>query len=218
MTTKTLTIAAAKITRPAAIKNANDDLVKKWQFSLYIHGENAYKVFRLEKATLESNAACELALKDSLEFAKENGIFAKGNPHKFYQVDDLSIKEAAALGVPVIGDMTYRNANCPHEANDQQTFFNNLPPHIKAVAFHAKNEGRKTYGQAAHDKAQGQVTGTPDIIIPGLNILIELKRQDSQKSRVGIEQVEYLLAAQKLGAKVYIALGWENAMKTLDDD
>lgn len=127
----------------------------------------------------------------------------------------LTITAARDMGITVIGDLSYRNPNCPTEAAEQITFFNNLPPHIKAVAFHAKNEGKKTHGQAAHDKAQGQVTGTPDIIIPGLNILIELKRQDSQKSRVGIEQVEYLLAAQKLGARVYVALGWVNAMSIL---
>lgn len=121
------------------------------------------------------------------------------------------------MGITVIGDLNYRNPNCPTESAEQMTFFNNLPPHIKAVAFHPKNEGKKTYGQAAHDKAQGQVTGTPDVVIPGgQTILIELKRQDSQKSRVGIEQVEYLLAAQKLGARCYIALGYENALKALE--
>ncbi len=127
----------------------------------------------------------------------------------------MTILAARDMGIIVIGNLNYRNPNCPTESAEQMTFFNNLPPHIKAVAFHAKNEGKKTYGQAAHDKAQGQVKGTPDIIIPGLNILIELKRQDPTKSRVGIEQVEYLLAAQKLGAKCYIALGYEAALSIL---
>ena len=127
----------------------------------------------------------------------------------------ISIATAAEMGITVIGDMSYRNPNCPTEAAEQMTFFNNLPEHIKAVAFHAKNEGRKTHGQAAHDKAQGLVPGVPDISIPGLNILIELKRQDPTKSRVGVEQVEYLLAAKKLGAKVCIALGYKNALNFL---
>lgn len=128
----------------------------------------------------------------------------------------MTISAAADMGITVVGDLSYRNPNCPTEAAEQMTFFNNLPLHIKAVAFHAKNEGKKTYGQAAHDKAQGQVKGTPDIIIPGLNILIELKRQDASKSKISTDQINYLLAAQKLGGKVYIALGWENAISCLE--
>ena len=43
----------------------------------------------------------------------------------------------------VYGDPTWRG-NCPTETAEQATFFNNLPPHLKKVALHIKNEGRRS--------------------------------------------------------------------------
>ena len=49
----------------------------------------------------------------------------------------IAVAAAAKIGITIIGDLSYRNRNCPTEAVEQKTFFNNLPAHIKAVAFHA---------------------------------------------------------------------------------
>jgi len=127
----------------------------------------------------------------------------------------LSAQEA---GIKIYGDLTCRNKTCPKEPNEQLTFFNNLPADIKKIAVHVKNEGKKTYGQAAHDKAQGQVKGASDIIIPGKPTFVcELKRKDANESVLHPDQVEYLLNCKKQGAFVCIALGYEEALKAVDE-
>lgn len=124
-------------------------------------------------------------------------------------------------GIKVFGDKSYRNKKSPSEANEQATFFNQLrlkyPNCYGAVAIHIKNEGKKTAQQVAKDKAQGMVSGAPDIIIPGNPaFLCELKRRDHTDSKLQPGQVPYLIAAHKLGAFVCIALGWEAAMEAFE--
>jgi len=58
------------------------------------------------------------------------------------------------------------------------------------------------------EKAEGMVTGTPDIIIPGdPTFVCELKRRDHTKSSLQDGQKDYLYAAQEAGGFVCIALG-----------
>lgn len=120
-----------------------------------------------------------------------------------------------------IYDSGYRG-DCPLEGAEQATFFNKLrkeyPDTYGALAFHAKNEGKKSQAQASRDRAQGLTTGTSDIIIPGAPAFVcELKRQDKTKSRISKPQLAYLEAAHDAGCFSCIAYGWEQAWQAFED-
>lgn len=124
--------------------------------------------------------------------------------------------------IKVYGDKAYRDKKCPKEGAEQVTFFNKLrreyPESYGLIAFHARNEGKKTVNQVAKEKAEGMVTGTCDIIIPGRRtFLCELKRKDHTQSRIGSEQGPYLIAAQDAGAFSCIALGYLAAWEAFDE-
>jgi len=119
--------------------------------------------------------------------------------------------------IKVYGDTKYRNKNCPTESQEQMTFFNMIrsifPATYGRIAFHQRNESKRSYKQASFHKAEGLTKGVPDIVIPGkATFLCELKRQDHTLCRIGEEQIEYLEAAQKMGSFCCVALGWEAAM------
>jgi hypothetical protein len=125
-------------------------------------------------------------------------------------------------GIKVYGDKAYRDKKCPKEVMEQVTFFNQLrgrhPETYGAIAVHVRNEGKKTVNQVAKEKAEGMVTGACDIMIPGVRTFIcELKRRDHTESKIQKEQIDYMLAAQRLGAFVCIALGWEAAMEAFEE-
>lgn len=110
--------------------------------------------------------------------------------------------------------------NAPSEEVEQITFFNQLrehKPHLAAVATHIKNEGKRTPGQVAVDKANGMVTGALDINIPGSpTLLIELKKR-SKRAKVSDEQVAYAEAASALGCHIYFCWGWEAAWEAVEE-
>lgn len=125
-------------------------------------------------------------------------------------------------GIKVYGDKAFRDKKCPKEVMEQVTFFNQLrknhPDTYGAVAVHVRNEGKKTVNQVAKEKAEGMVTGATDVMIPGSPAFVcELKRRDHTHSTVHQEQIDYMLAAQRLGAFVCIALGWEAAMEAFNE-
>ena len=112
-------------------------------------------------------------------------------------------------------DSGYRG-NCPHETVEQVTFFSwirrEYPDTYGAIAIHPRNEGKRRHGQAAWEKAEGMTKGAADIIIPANPPFIcELKRRDKTKSRIEKEQKEYLEAADRCGAFVCVAYGYEQA-------
>jgi hypothetical protein len=116
----------------------------------------------------------------------------------------------------VYGDTTWRG-NCPTETAEQSTFFNQLPPDLKKIALHIRNEGKRSHAQLAKIKAEGGfVSGAPDIFIPGQTTFIcELKRQDHTKSKWQPGQLDYLEAAMEAGCFVCAALGWQAAMEAV---
>lgn len=119
--------------------------------------------------------------------------------------------------IPVYGDLSFRG-KCPSESAEQITFFNQLPPDLRAVAIHPRNEGKRTAQQAQRHKAEGMTKGAADIIILGaVPFVCELKRQDHTKSRIEPEQVSFLEAAKEAGCFVCVALGWQGAMLALDE-
>ena len=113
--------------------------------------------------------------------------------------------------IKVYGDLNYRGA-CPKETLEQVTFFNRLrreyPDTLGIIAFHVRNEGKRTHLQAASEKAEGMTAGAPDIVC-------ELKRRDHTQSELRAAQLTYLRAAQAAGSFVCVALGVDAAWEAL---
>ena len=121
--------------------------------------------------------------------------------------------------IRVYGDLNYRGT-CPKETLEQVTFFSRLrrdfPDTLGLIAFHVRNEGKRTHLQAATEKSEGLTTGAPDIVIPGAPaFLCELKRRDHTQSEISTRQLAYLRAAQAAGCHVCIALGVDAAWEAL---
>lgn len=78
------------------------------------------------------------------------------------------------------------------------------------VAFHVKNESRRTMGQIRADKAKGLTKGVSDLIVIGNPTLcMEIKKDNSCRFEDG--QLEFLQQAQKGGAFVCLAVGYQGA-------
>jgi hypothetical protein len=117
--------------------------------------------------------------------------------------------------IPLYGDRTYRGA-CPTESMEQVTFFSRLrkayPDTWGLIAFHPRNEGKRTWNKVAIEKAEGMVKGASDVIIPANPAFVcEIKRKDHTKSQWQDGQQEFLYAAKEAGSYVCIALGADAA-------
>lgn len=110
------------------------------------------------------------------------------------------------------------SGNTPSESAEMATFFNKLPPHIKSVAIHVRNEGIRDARLISKMRLEGGfVKGCPDIIVPGCpTLLIEMKSR-SKSSKVSNEQIKYLDSAYELGAMCCICYGYEAAMEALQE-
>lgn len=125
-------------------------------------------------------------------------------------------------GIKIYGDVKYRDKKCPKEGVEQATFFNELrdqfPDSYGLTAHHVKNEGKRTLAQIQKEQAQGMTGGAADVNIPGgPSFICELKRKDHTESVMQPKQGPYLIQAQKSGAFVCIALGWEAAWEAFND-
>lgn len=122
--------------------------------------------------------------------------------------------------IRVVGDVSYRGP-CPTERAEQIAFFawlRTARADLAAVAIHPRNEGIRTATRAHNEKLEGLTRGAPDVIIVGSPpLLIELKRRDHTKSRWQDGQVEFLTAAQGLGASVCVALGADAAAEIVTE-
>jgi hypothetical protein len=117
--------------------------------------------------------------------------------------------------IKLFGDEAYRG-DCPTESMEQVTFFTRLrkkyPNSWGIIAFHPRNEGKRSWVKAAIEKAEGMVKGTSDVIIPGNpSFVCEIKRKDHTKSKWQDGQQEFLNAAKEAGSFVCIALGADAA-------
>jgi hypothetical protein len=106
---------------------------------------------------------------------------------------------------------------CPVENADQVTLFAFIrvqyPKTWGVLAFHPRNEGVRSIGQASWQKAEGMTNGVVDVIIPSAaSLVMEIKRKDHTKSKWQPGQVEYLRAAQEAGSYACIALGYDAAI------
>jgi alkylhydroperoxidase family enzyme len=123
--------------------------------------------------------------------------------------------------IRVYGNTDYRGA-CPKETLEQVTFFSRLrreyPDTLGVIAFHVRNEGKRTHLQAATEKSEGMTAGAPDILIPGAPAFVcELKRRDHTQSELRPAQLIYLRAAQAAGCFVCVALGVDAAWEALHE-
>lgn len=121
--------------------------------------------------------------------------------------------------IRLFGDPSFRGP-CETENASQVTLFAAIrrqwPTTWGKLAFHPRNEGKRTIGQAMWQKAEGLTEGTVDLIIPArVSLVLELKRKDHTKSKWQPGQVEYLEAAQSAGAFSCVALGWEAALEAV---
>lgn len=107
---------------------------------------------------------------------------------------------------------------CPSEQIEMASFFNRLrneyPITFGKIAIHVRNEGKRSFGQVNRARFEGGfIKGASDILIPGAPSFVCEMKSRSHTARLSPEQIEYLEAAQKLGAFVCVALGavaaWE---------
>ena len=100
------------------------------------------------------------------------------------------------------------------------TFFNTLRreyPEYAKCCLHIRNEGKRTMQQIEKEKAEGFVTGAADIILVGNpSFVCEMKSQ-SPSAKISQEQIEFLLAAQRLGSFSCVALGHLGAIEAFNE-
>ena len=106
----------------------------------------------------------------------------------------------------VYGDVNYRG-DCPHEDYALASFFDRIrkdyPLSYGLVAFHPKNEGKRSHAQVKVDKLKGMTKGVTDVIIIGNpTLVLELKRDDHTKSKWQPMQLEFMEQCHKGGAHV----------------
>lgn len=122
--------------------------------------------------------------------------------------------------IRVYGDTSYRG-QCKLEVAEQQGFFAWLKeyhPDYYTIACHPKNEGVRTWGQAAFDNAMGSLNnGASDVIIPtSVSFVCEIKRQDHTKSSITDDQITYLKTSKKKGAFSCVALARNGAISAFN--
>lgn len=108
----------------------------------------------------------------------------------------------------------------PSEAAEMITFFSVLRreyPEYGAIAIHIRNEGKRSYSQAAKEKLEGMVKGASDIIIPGNpSFVCELKTL-SKSSQPNKDQLQYLENCIKIGSFACIANGYKAALEAFKE-
>ena len=121
----------------------------------------------------------------------------------------------------VYGDQSFRG-DCPHEDYALTSFFSRIRKDYSTsyglLAFHPKNEGKRTKQQNNIDKMKGLTKGVCDVIIIGNPTLcLEIKRDDHTKSKFQPGQLEFLEHSHNSGAFVCVALGYQAALLAFEE-
>lgn len=132
------------------------------------------------------------------------------------------IKRLIVAGVPIYGDLEYRNKHCALEDAELETFVNQLRekhPKLATLFIHIPNEGERTMDEVQILKRKGALNkGAVDELIPAdISFVGELKREDHTLSVIYDEQINYLITAHQLGAFAFVALGWRANWQALED-
>lgn len=116
----------------------------------------------------------------------------------------------ASHDVQVFGDLAFRG-DCPSETAEAMAFFSALRlqfPDLFEIAFHVRNEGKKSKLAGYQQKQEGLLAGAPDVIIMTMPpIAIELKRRDHTKSAISPGQIKRLALSRREGWLSCVALG-----------
>lgn len=121
----------------------------------------------------------------------------------------------------VFGDQSFRG-NCPKEDYVLSSFIAHVrrvyPDTYGLVAFHPKNEGKRTGAQSKADSIKGLTKGVCDVVIIGNPVLcLEIKRQDHTQSKwSGPEQVAFLKQSLAGGAYVAVSLGYDASIQAFE--
>ena len=115
--------------------------------------------------------------------------------------------------LPVFGDLPKATTN-PAEDYVLSSLISRIrasyPDTYGLVAFHVKNESKRTQGQIKADKIKGLTKGVSDLIVIGNPTLcMEIKKDNSCRFESG--QLEFLQQAQKGGAFACLAIGYDGA-------
>lgn len=132
------------------------------------------------------------------------------------------IKRLLVAGVPIYGNLEYRNKHCSLEDAELETFVNQLRekhPKLATLFVHIPNEGERTMDEVQILKRKGALNkGAVDELIPAdISFVGELKREDHTLSDIYDEQINYLITAHQLGSFAFVALGWRANWQALED-
>lgn len=132
------------------------------------------------------------------------------------------IKRLIDAGVPIYGDLEYRNKHCALEDAELVTFVTQLRekhPKLATLFIHIPNEGKREMDEVQILKRKGALNkGAVDELIPAdISFVGELKREDHTLSVIYDEQINYLINAHQLGAFAFVALGWRANWQALED-
>lgn len=132
------------------------------------------------------------------------------------------LKRLIVAGVPIYGDLDYRDKNCPLEDAELETFVNQLRkrhPKLARLFIHIPNEGQRNQDEVQILKRKGALNeGAVDELIPAdISFVGELKRLDHTLSVISEAQIDYLITAHQAGSFAFVALGWRANWLALED-
>lgn len=125
-------------------------------------------------------------------------------------------------GIEIVGDLSYRNKNCPKEDAELVTFMNEwrIDPQLsEIIVIHIPNEKKRRkkedFAELKKQRMKGAfLPGASDVIAVGHpTLIIELKRLDHTQSDIEDEQIDFLVKAMQSDAWVCIALGYVAALQ-----
>lgn len=103
----------------------------------------------------------------------------------------------------------------PYEHTEQKMFVKWFRMQFKTVRLLAiPNGGKRTGATAWAMKAEGQSAGVPDMQVPEWGLWIEMKRQKG--SKISDEQAAWIVYLQRLGQRVIVAYGFDDAKKQVE--
>lgn len=132
------------------------------------------------------------------------------------------LRKLVVAGVRIYGDLDYRDPRCPMEDAELGTFVNQLDrchPKLRRLFIHIPNEGKRRPDEVAILRRKGALNpGAVDAMIPAdISWVGELKRLDHTQSSISDAQIDYLITAHEAGAFAFVALGWRNMWRALED-
>lgn len=130
----------------------------------------------------------------------------------------MKLSDLEKFDIPLFGDTAFKD-DCPEEVAEMIKFFQLLrayDPDLADIAFHVRNEGKKTRFAGFKQKQEGMLTGAADIAIMCCPpIAIEMKRKNHRLSKLSGEQLKFLVKSRRSGAFSCVALGALAAMEAV---